>query len=264
MFLNSVKNMLYCHHNNQSIYMHKYALLLVAFFLVSFAGTSLKKRISDENFRYEFYTTDKVVSPKEDRQYYWFKGGKIHNSEYGLAGELLHDDYLKFYHSNQLAESGAFKNGLKIGEWKTWFENGKLHSKTYWNKGQRDGESLVYDTTGNLVEEGNYKNDKKHGTWINYVEGDTLKYRKGELKVKKVKDTLKENKPGLFKRIFSKKEKDSLAVKQPKPEKVKESKQKKKTTKPGQDNKDKGNKESFFKRLFGKKDKNKDGNVKGT
>lgn len=234
--------------------MQKACYIFLGCLLVSFAGTSLKKRISDESFRYEFYTTDKNIKPESERQYYWFKGGKIHNSEYGLAGELLHDEYLKFYHSNQLAEAGTFKNGLKKGYWKTWFENGTLQSKTYWDDGQKDGPYISFDLLGNISETGKYKNNKKHGVWISYITKDTLKYRNGELivKSKKDKDTLseKKKKPGLLKRLFSKKQKDSLDT-QNNVQKLPE---------PNYDNRQQQNtadtikaKKGFFSRLFSKK-----------
>lgn len=227
--------------------MRKYLLVLSSLLLLSFTGISLKKRISDADYRYEFYTTDKVVSAKPDREYYWFKGGAIHNSEYGMAGELLQDEYLKFYHSNQLAEAGKYDNGLKEGYWKTWFKNGTLQSKTYWSDGQKDGGYLSYDQTGFLTEEGKYKNNKKHGRWINYISKDTLKYADGKIiekkiKVKKVKDTLN-TKPGFFKRLFTKKDKNA--------ENPAGSSSIQKT-----DNADGTKKPGFFKRVFSKKEKN--------
>ena len=125
--------------------MRRLLWLVAVLFLCSFSDTSLIKRISDAQFRYEFYTTTKKVSPKSGRSYHWFKGGTIHNSEYGTAGELLTDNFSKFYHSNQLAESGTFKNGLKVGLWKTWHENGTLHTEAEWSGGTKDGSFAQYD-----------------------------------------------------------------------------------------------------------------------
>ncbi|TRW27544.1 hypothetical protein FMM05_02580 [Flavobacterium zepuense] len=219
--------------------MRKYFLLLGVFALFSFSETSLKKRISDEYFRYEFFTTDKDITPKEGKTYYWFKGGTIHSSEHGVGGELLQDDFLKYYHSNQLAEAGKYKKGLREGYWKTWFENGTLQSKTYYDDGQKDGSYFAYDKTGFLTETGTYKNSLKHGRWINFINKDTLKYREGKVvvkKVKPVKDTLQpaNGKPGFIKRVFYKKDnKNKVAV---------------------QENSANQKKPGFFKRIFKKKD----------
>ncbi|MNK23703.1 hypothetical protein D3C87_420010 [compost metagenome] len=226
--------------------MRKYFLLIGVFALFSFAGISLKKRISDERFRYEFYTTDASVFPEPEREYFWFKGGAIHNTEFGIGGEVLHKEYLKFYHSNQLAEAGKYNKGLKTGLWKTWFPNGGMHSKAYWSDGQKDGSFFSYDETGFLVEQGKYKNNKKHGRWINFISKDTLKYKDGKVVIKKIKaqkDTLNA-KPGFFKRIFSKKAKKDSTID---------------PAVTAQDNMQQNGtekkKEGFFKRMFSKKEK---------
>lgn len=80
---------------------------------------NLKKRLTDKQFKYEFFTTTKKVRAKSNITYYWFKGGAIHNSQEGIAGELLDDQFDKFYLSNQLAEKGKFKKGKKVGVWRT-------------------------------------------------------------------------------------------------------------------------------------------------
>ena len=260
--------------------MRKFFLFFSVLLFFSFTGTSLKKRISDKLYRYEFFTTDATVIAKSAREYFWFKGGVIHNSEYGTAGELLHDNFVKFYHSNQLAEAGKFNRGLKTGYWKKWYEDGTLQSKVYWDEGQMDGSFYVYGLKGNLIEEGSFKNNKKHGRWINYVNKDTIRYKHGLQVIKKVKDTLDKNKKaGLFVRLFSKKdkiakEKTSLqpdvekekrksffrrlvsskekkdgnsSIKHPKPVKSKEKVQEKAVKEMNED--------GFFKRLFSKKDK---------
>lgn len=238
--------------------MRNFLLLLALLFLCSFSDLSLIKRISDAQFRYEFYTVPKKVTPKKDRVYYWFKGGAVHNTEYGFSGELLHDSFLKYYHSNQLAESGRFKNGLKEGDWKTWYENGVLQSDTEWDNGQKDGEYLSYDKTGFLTEKGYYSNGLKTGKWINYISKDTLKYRNGKIVVKKEKHSLKEkdtlvakNNKGFFSRVFGKKTPAEDVKKKDKP-KVKEAK------KVNRSSQEKG----FFSKLFRKNNNESKPNVK--
>jgi hypothetical protein len=197
--------------------------------LVSFSDPYSIKRISDANFRYEFYTTHKIVKPKKDKTYYWFKGGIIHNAEYGMAGELLHDKFVKMYHSNQLAEEGIFRKGLKKGLWKTWYPDGVLETTQYWRSGQKYGAYLHYDQKGNLLEKGRFVSDKKQGKWIHFINKDTIVYNHGVVRLKKVKssnnsqseavkdakklkaetETQNNNSPvkeGFFKRLFKKKQ----------------------------------------------------------
>lgn len=231
--------------------MYKYLLIFCALLFFSFGEIKSKKRISDAHYRYEFYTTDKKVNTKPERYYYWFKGGAIHNSEYGIGGELLDDSFVKYYHSNQLAEAGRYDRGLKEGFWQTWFSSGIMESRIYWHEGQRDGTYEMYSETGKLIEKGKYRDNKKHGYWINYQRKDTLKYKRGKAVVYKITreiphqaadsmliDTTGVKRPGLLKRIFKKKQ-PQQNIEEQKPLQADTV-----TPKPG-----------FFKRVFGKKTK---------
>jgi hypothetical protein len=165
----------------------RFLMPIAAVFLLSFSDPYSLKRISDSNFRYEFYTIEKIIKPNANKTYYWFKGGFIHNAQAGVGGSLLNDSFLKMYISNQLAEQGQFKKGLKVGLWKTWFINGKLQTIENWDKGFRTGNYLRYDENGVLLEKGNYKWDKKQGKWFDYIKKDTIVYKKGIIVVKKQK-----------------------------------------------------------------------------
>ena len=201
---------------------------------MSFSDPYTIKRISDANFRYEFYTTAKKIKPKTNKIYYWFKGGLIHNTQSGMTGELLHDKFIKMYHSNQLAEQGTFKKGLKIGLWKTWFTNGMVETTQKWRNGLQSGKFFRYDENGFLIEKGSFNCGKKHGSWINYIKKDTVVYKEGV--------------------VFVKKEKLSVAEKAKIKSIKKEAKiQKSKDKESPKTSENKSKENSFFKRLFGKK-----------
>jgi hypothetical protein len=159
----------------------------IALLLVSFSDPYSIKRISDSDFRYEFYVTDKTVTPKANKVYYWFKGGAIHSAQGDFGGDLLNDVFLKTYHSNQIAEKGNFKNGLKVGVWKTWHPNGSIESTQKWTKGLRTGIYYKYDKNGLVAETGCYKNDKKQGKWYDFEKKDTVNYNNGVPALKKQK-----------------------------------------------------------------------------
>lgn len=176
MFLNTSKKQLFF-------------LILIVLTLFSFSSDPYSvKRISDGEFRYEFYTVTREVNIKANRTYYWFKGGAIHNSESGVVGEVLNDKFIKLFHSNQLAEYGFFKKGLKVGEWKTWHENGKLETVTHWRNGLKNGNFVSFNQDGDMIEKRDYENDRKCGIWINYVKKDTVYYKNDKEYVKKVKE----------------------------------------------------------------------------
>lgn len=156
-------------------------IIFIAFILVSFSDPYMIKRISDKNFRYEFYTTDKKIDPKTTKTYSWFKGGLIHEAQGGIGGDLLHDKFTKMYLNNQLAEQGEFKNGLRVGLWKTWHQNGVLATTQIWSGGLRCGKYFRYDENGNLVENGKFSSNLKTGKWTNTESKEIITYRKGEI-----------------------------------------------------------------------------------
>jgi hypothetical protein len=209
-----------------------FSIGIITLFLLSFSDPYTIKRISDANFRYEFYTTQKKIKPKTNRIYYWFKGGLIHNAESGIAGELLHDKFIKMYHNNQLAEEGRFRKGLKTGLWKTWYQSGVLESNQKWSNGLRSGRYNHYDEKGNLTETGLYASNRKEGTWIDFIKKDTVAYKKGIIYVKKVKPVDEEKEAKKLKTNQEKNKKESHKTVDCK-----------------------STKESFFQRLFKKKKK---------
>ena len=242
-------------------------LFSVFVLLVSFSDPYSIKRISDANFRYEFYTSTKEIKPKASKMYFWFKGGAVHNATSGVSGQVLNGNFKKFYHSNQLAEEGNFKYGLKVGLWKTWFENGTIKTTQYWNGGLQTGLYYAYDATGNVVEKGNYKKGKKHGNWVNFVTKDTVIYKKGVVFVPKPKLS-KEEKQALKEKNKADNETKAIALKREKEAKkiAKEQKKKQKEEKKEQKTKSSSvkkqpksqtqtaKKDNFFKRLFSKKE----------
>lgn len=240
-------------------------LFLVFVLLVSFTDPYSIKRISDANFRYEFYTSTKEVKPKAAKVYFWFKGGAVHSATSGVSGQVLNGNYKKFYHSNQLAEEGNFKYGLKVGLWKNWFENGTIKSTQYWNSGLQTGFYYAYDVSGNTIEKGNYKKGKKHGNWINFVSKDTVMYKNGLVFVPKPKLS-KEEKQALKEKTKADKEAKAIAKEKEREAKkiAKEQGKKQKEASKGQKSKSgtkkeqpkpqTGKKDNFFKRLFSKKE----------
>lgn len=259
---------------------------MLVFLLVAFQEPILKKRITDKEFRYEFYVTDKEPGIRSERMYYWFKGGAIHNSENGVAGELLNGAFEKFYLSNQLAEKGEFSRGLKVGQWRTWYPNGVLETTVYWNEGRKRGAYYHYSESAVLLEKGRYSAGKKQGQWINFVSKDTIVFDKGEKVVKilspedlareakrkenKAKRKQKREEGKAEKKRIKQTEKDQKAQKKTIDNSSKTGNKKDKPSKTANNQEPKGSsavnnknntevkKESFFKRLFSKK-KSSDG-----
>ncbi|MDD2987159.1 hypothetical protein [Flavobacterium sp.] len=241
----------------------KYFALFVVLFLTamlsSFKDPIQKKKITDVNFRYEFFTSSKKTNIQQGRIYYWFKAGAIHTTENGSAGELLHSGFEKFYLDNQLAEKGSFSYGQKEGSWRTWHKNGLLDTKQYWQDGRKHGAFFSYNTNGVLVEKGSFKKGNKNGRWINFIKKDTILYKNGVVYIKKVKLTKEEKKAAKEVKLKLKEEqqlerKNNKEASKKARELKKENKFQEKINNQST-KKDNSKKENFFKRLFAKKEK---------
>lgn len=93
-----------------------------------------------------------------------------------------------FYNNdnNTIEREGSYIKGKTVGEWKTYFKNGKVASVgKYNNDGEKDGTWLTYFDTGVLKEEENYTDNKYNGLQKYYDYDKTLweeyVYNKGKL-----------------------------------------------------------------------------------
>lgn len=232
---------------------------IAVFLLLSFSDPYAIKRITDGNFRYEFYVTDKQVSPKGEKTYYWFKGGKIHSTQSGLTGSILNGPYIKMYLSNQLAEQGNFKKGLKDGLWKTWYPNGTLETTQQWHNGIKKGKYYYYSNSGELIQKGTFKKNLKQGQWIDGATNDTVRYKKGIIFVEKPK--LSKAEKATLKAARKKDRLDKKAAGEV--QKATKESQKQTGSNPEAAKKNSG-KVPFFKRIFSKKNNGKSTNGQGS
>ncbi|MDP2684146.1 MAG: hypothetical protein Q8P20_03750 [bacterium] len=236
-------------------------LLLLFICASSFSDDPIQKKyIRNKDYNIHFYVTIEIKKANENKLYYWYKSGEIHQSFGGAGGELLHDDFIKYYDKNQLAEKGTFKYGLKVGQWKNWHKNGKLKSIQKYTKGVLNGMSILYDENGDLIQKGKYRSGEKIGAWINFKEKDTVLFKNGKVFIKENKrDSL--NRPSFFKRIFIKKNKQKsnenffTKIFHKKDTLLKSKTNKGNNIKSSKPDKNK-NSESFFKRVFKKNRKN--------
>ncbi len=211
---------------------------MITFVLFSFTNDRVqKKKIRNKNFDIQFYVSLRNKKTTKDKTYYWYKSGDIHNSFGDSGGELLHQEYIKHYAGNAIAEKGKFRYGLKIGTWKKWHSNGLLKEQIIWNNGERNGKYYGYSESGLLVLKGKYKNNKRHAVWVEYPAEDTTWYFKGE--------AFNENPKTIKRRLDSLKEINRLKKRQ-------DTTQKSFFKKIFSWKKHNGNKNSFFKRLFSK------------
>ncbi|QXP58395.1 toxin-antitoxin system YwqK family antitoxin [Olleya sp. HaHaR_3_96] len=168
-----------------------YLGFILFIFPLSLSDDNIQKRIiRDGNYNIEcFVSFDNTISPKANKTYFWFKSGEIHKTQSDVGGLVLHKSYKKLFKRNQLIEKGDFNMGLKDNFWKKWYLNGSLKEVIQWNKGDKQGRYIAYDSLGNIEVQGNYKNNMKSGVWIS-KEKDTILYKKGEVYVKSLSKRL--------------------------------------------------------------------------
>lgn len=114
--------------------------------------------------------TEVKISADLMHTYFWFENGRINSSQGAYSGKLLHGNFKTYQSgSKRLLVAGQFDHGLKTGNWLSWYRDGNLMQRRMYKSGLLDGPFVQFDSSGRPV--------------------DTLKYRKGVLKVQKT-DTI--------------------------------------------------------------------------
>jgi uncharacterized protein len=63
-------------------------------------------------------------------------------------------------------EEGAYANGLRVGTWRAWYENGKPYWQRHYVAGRLEGLEIVWDQNGELMSRGTHRADKRDGVWF--------------------------------------------------------------------------------------------------
>ena len=99
---------------------------------------------------------------------------------------LLEGTVINFYPKGSVAEEIAYKAGLKHGDWKRFFTDGKLKLKATYLHDKLEGLMLVYHQNGFPEVSGMYKNNLKDGMWVYYDDQGIVfkkeRYLRGNLK----------------------------------------------------------------------------------
>lgn len=78
---------------------------------------------------------------------------------------------------------GEYRNDKQVGEWVSYYDNGKMAFRGTFNAGYPDGEHFFYYENGRLREIQNYTAGVKHGDWKKYLDTgelySTITYNQG-------------------------------------------------------------------------------------
>lgn len=102
---------------------------------------------------WQFYAIpiNKESKPVKDLVYYWYSPDTILQTEGSYDGHVLDGSFKICYPNKNLMEEGQFSLGLKTGDWRTWYPDGKLRTVAHWKKGRLQGSPERYDLNGNLL-----------------------------------------------------------------------------------------------------------------
>jgi len=84
------------------------------------------------------------------------------------SGELILDREVVYYGNKQVKMDGEYKDELRDGMWKAWYESGKIWSEGEYRAGKRNGKGIYYHPNGKKYIEGFYRNDVRVGNWQFY------------------------------------------------------------------------------------------------
>jgi len=169
------------------------SLLIVIFTLIThvvMGQYSTKDFLSHKIIvNHDDYTIVAYVKPtrriyiESDLLYYWFSTSLIKSTQGGYSGKLLNGSYQELFLNKNLKELGAFRAGLKTGNWKSWDESGRLKEEYSWDSGKRNGAYSKYDSLGRLSEKGKYRNDLLSGKQTRLIGDSTniVYYKKGKI-----------------------------------------------------------------------------------
>ncbi|WP_443633585.1 DUF1036 domain-containing protein [Candidatus Marifrigoribacter sp. Uisw_064] len=100
------------------------------------------------------------------------KKGGGYGHYYGGIGNWT---YWKYYSNGQLKKYYSKEEYIGfIGNYESYYENGKLKEKGAYNDDDKDGEWSFYYENGKLKEKGAYKDDDKNGEWSFYFSNGQL------------------------------------------------------------------------------------------
>lgn len=134
------------------------------------------------------------IDRKKEGEWKYFseETGTLRSTE-TFKADVLNGPYKVFYrdtaNTGAIMEEGMYVNGLKEGQVKQYYSDGKPHSTFTYKAGIASGPVMFYYPSGAKQVQGSHDEEgRRHGLWIRYdekgVPKDKLEYRHGSAKGK--------------------------------------------------------------------------------
>lgn len=116
------------------------------------------------------------LSAKDKEYNSYFENGKTEKTGYLNMEGLMIGEWKTFYEEGPLSAIGNYESGKKDGEWKGYHPNGKIFYTALYEKGKETGEwKCYYGTNGQLSRIMYFENGSRTGKWKEYYENKQLK-----------------------------------------------------------------------------------------
>lgn len=130
----------------------------------------------------EFKTSGKYLNRKKNGVWEYHKNDVLVLSE-EYEADRLNGTTTRYYAGGGIAEIKNWKAGVLSGDWKLFYDSGKLRMEVPFVAGLLNGKMKSYDYQGILTAEGEYQADLKEGEWCFYTPTGklerTLKFHQG-------------------------------------------------------------------------------------
>ncbi|MDX1799092.1 MAG: hypothetical protein R3255_10620 [Candidatus Lokiarchaeia archaeon] len=137
--------------------------------------------------------TGKYINQVKDSVWWFFtEDKKMLSRENYKLGKLEGERYVYFptdpeTEKSIIREITTYKNGLKNGQWKQYYKNGKVEAEGVYKDGNFDGFVKWYYENGVLQTQGFYRHAVKNGYWKSFESDGTLKSKVYYLNGKELK-----------------------------------------------------------------------------
>lgn len=123
--------------------------------------------------------------------WFWYESGEPMSKVEHLDG-TTHMEAVNYHKTGFPMSKGTYREYIsqdttlkvKDGEWEFFTEEGYLKTREQYDMGKRNGSSVTYFDTGDILRKEEYVNDVKEGPWQEFYRSGQLrgsgKYRKGE------------------------------------------------------------------------------------
>lgn len=131
----------------------------VAIVLVFSGFLGLAQRSEWSSFDLYLGDTVNVIEKNNTKQGRWV-----------LLGKDKKGKKYKFYKPSQIVEDGNYKNGKKVGLWKTYHQSGKVETEIKYVDDEPHGVAKFYNKDGKIIAEGNLEGKDFEGEYFIYDE----------------------------------------------------------------------------------------------